>query len=69
VAPGKVIDVYQHPTLAKDEQIIALPTLVKRLPAPLRRFIGDLSDREQIIVGLDLRRCSSQMLLMSPRPP
>src|SRR5215510_6713963 len=52
----QVIDIYQHPTLAKEEQIIALPTLVKKLPAPLRRFIGDLSDQERILVGLELRR-------------
>ena len=52
----QVIDIYQHPTLAKEEHIIALPTLVKKLPAPLRRFIGDLSDRERILVGLDLLR-------------
>src|SRR5262245_5293287 len=50
----QVIDIYQHPALAKHEQIIALPTLVKKLPAPLRRFIGDLSDKERILVGLDL---------------
>ena len=51
----EVIDIYQHPNLAKEEQIIAAPTLVKKLPAPLRRFIGALSDRERILVGLDLR--------------
>jgi circadian clock protein KaiB len=49
-----VIDVLQQPTLAKDDQIIAVPTLIKRLPAPLRRFIGDLSDRDVVLVGLDL---------------
>jgi circadian clock protein KaiB len=51
----EVIDIYQHPQLARDEQIVAVPTLVKSLPAPLRRFIGDLSDRERVLVGLDLR--------------
>ena len=51
----QVIDIYQHPKLAKDEQIIAAPTLVKRLPAPLRRFIGALSDRDRVLLGLDLR--------------
>lgn len=50
----EVIDVYQHPMLARDEHIIAVPTLVKKLPAPLRRILGDLSDREQVLVGLDL---------------
>src|SRR5690242_12938117 len=51
----EVIDIYQHPTLAKDEQIIAAPTLVKKLPAPLRRLIGDLSNTERVLLGLDLR--------------
>jgi circadian clock protein KaiB len=50
----EVIDIYQKPALAKGEQIIAAPTLVKKLPEPLRRFIGDLSDTERILVGLDL---------------
>jgi circadian clock protein KaiB len=52
----EVIDVFQRPVLAREEQIIATPTLVKRLPAPLRRFIGDLSQKEKVLVGLDLRR-------------
>ena len=52
----EVIDIYERPRLAKDEQIIAVPTLVKRLPAPLRRLIGDLSDEERVLLGLDLRR-------------
>jgi circadian clock protein KaiB len=51
----EVIDVYQKPVLAKGEQIIAAPTLIKQLPLPLRRFIGDLSDSERILLGLDLR--------------
>jgi circadian clock protein KaiB len=51
----QVIDIYQMPTLAKDHQIIATPTLIKVLPAPLRRFIGDLSRAEKILFGLDLR--------------
>jgi circadian clock protein KaiB len=51
----EVIDIYQHPTLARDEQIIAAPTLVKKLPLPLRRLIGNLSDVERVLVGLDLR--------------
>ncbi len=50
-----VIDVYQQPTLAKGDQIIAAPTLVKRLPLPLRRIIGDLAETERVLVGLDLR--------------
>ncbi len=51
----EVIDVFRQPALAQGEQISAAPTLIKRLPVPLRRFIGDLSDTERIMVGLDLR--------------
>lgn len=51
----EVIDVFQQPVLAKGEQIIATPTLLKKLPVPLRRFIGDMSEKERILVGLDLR--------------
>ena len=51
----EVIDIYQQPTLVKGEQIIAAPTLIKKLPVPLRRFIGNLADKERILVGLDLR--------------
>ena len=51
----QVIDVYQHPVLAEGEQIIAAPTLIKQLPLPLRRFIGDMSNTERILVGMDLR--------------
>ena len=52
----EIIDIFQQPTLAKDDQILAVPTLIKRLPAPLRRFIGDLSDRKVVLVGLDLKQ-------------
>ena len=52
----EVIDIYQQPVLAAGEQIIAVPTLVKKLPVPLRKFIGDLSDRDRILVGLDLKK-------------
>jgi circadian clock protein KaiB len=51
----EIIDIYKQPTLAKGEQIIAAPTLIKKLPEPLRRFIGDMADKERILVGLDLR--------------
>jgi circadian clock protein KaiB len=51
----EVIDIYQQPVLAKGEQIIAAPTLIKKLPLPLRRFIGDMSNSERILLGLDLR--------------
>ncbi len=50
----EVIDIYQRPSLAKGEKIIAAPTLVKSLPAPIRRFVGDLSDTEKVLFGLDL---------------
>jgi circadian clock protein KaiB len=56
----EVVDIYEHPALAKDEQIIAVPTLVKKLPAPLRRLIGDLSVQERVLLGLDLRRSTSE---------
>ena len=52
----EVIDVYQQPVLAKDEQIIAAPTLIKQLPLPLRRIIGDMSNRDRVLAGLDLIR-------------
>jgi circadian clock protein KaiB len=51
----EVIDLYQQPQLAQGEQIVAVPTLIKRLPAPLRRVIGDMSNTEKVLVGLDLR--------------
>jgi circadian clock protein KaiB len=51
----EVIDIYQKPALARDEQIIATPTLIRVLPAPLRRFIGDLSSVEKVLFGLDVR--------------
>jgi len=51
----QVIDVYQRPKLAADEQIVATPTLIKVLPTPLRRLIGDLSSEERVLIGLDLR--------------
>jgi circadian clock protein KaiB len=51
----EVIDLYQQPQLALGEQIIAVPTLIRKLPPPLRRIIGDLSNTERVLVGLDLR--------------
>jgi len=56
----EVIDIYQKPTLAAGEQIIAAPTLIKKLPLPLRRFIGDMSNTERILLGLDLRERTGQ---------
>ena len=52
----EVIDLYQNPILSKGEHIIAAPTLIKRLPMPLHRIIGDLSVVERVLVGLDLRK-------------
>jgi circadian clock protein KaiB len=51
----QVIDIYQQPVLAEGDQIIGVPTLIKKLPLPLRRIIGDLSDRERVLIGLDLK--------------
>jgi circadian clock protein KaiB len=51
----EVVDVYQQVALARKEQVIAVPTLIKKLPAPLSRLIGDLSDRERVLIGLDLK--------------
>ena len=55
----EVIDLVQHPHLAAGDQILAIPTLVRRLPAPLKRIIGDLSNTDRVLVGLDIQ----------PRPP
>ena len=52
----EIIDIYQQPVLAKGDQIIAAPTLIKKLPLPLRRIIGDMSSTERVLLGLDLRR-------------
>jgi circadian clock protein KaiB len=52
----EVVDISQNPTLAQGEQIIAAPTLIKKLPLPLRRFIGDMSQTERILLGLDIRK-------------
>jgi circadian clock protein KaiB len=52
-----VIDIYQHPEQAKPEQIVVTPTLVKKLPLPFRKIIGDLSDKERVLVGLDIVPC------------
>ena len=51
----KVIDIYQQPILAKGDQIIAVPTLIKKFPLPLRKLIGDMSDKERFLVGIDLK--------------
>ena len=51
----EVIDIYQQPGLASENQIIAAPTLIKKLPLPLRRLVGDFSDHDRVVVGLDLK--------------
>jgi circadian clock protein KaiB len=51
----EVIDLLDNPRLAKDDQIVAIPTLVRRLPEPLKKIIGNLSDTERMLVGLDLK--------------
>jgi circadian clock protein KaiB len=51
----EVIDLLKNPALAQDHQILAIPTLVRQVPVPLRKIIGDLSDTEQVLVGLDVR--------------
>jgi circadian clock protein KaiB len=52
----EVVDLMKNPTLAKGDQILAIPTLVRKLPAPMRKILGDLSDTERVLVGLDLRQ-------------
>jgi circadian clock protein KaiB len=51
----EVIDLLKHPQLARGDQILAVPTLVRKLPQPVRKIIGDLSNTEKVLVGLDLR--------------
>jgi circadian clock protein KaiB len=58
----EVVDITEHPMLAEGEQIIAAPTLIKKLPLPLRRFIGDMSQTERILLGLDLREAAEKTL-------
>ena len=51
----EVVDLLENPTLAKGDQIVAIPTLVRKLPFPVKKIIGDLSNRERVLVGLDLK--------------
>jgi circadian clock protein KaiB len=51
----EIIDIYQQPTLAKGEQILAAPTLIRKLPLPLRKLIGDMANQDKVLIGLDLR--------------
>jgi circadian clock protein KaiB len=50
----EVIDIYQHPEHVRPEQIVVIPTLVKKLPLPIRRIVGDLSDKQRVLLGLDI---------------
>ncbi len=50
-----IIDIYQQPTLARGEQIVAVPALIKKLPVPLRKMIGDMADQDKVLIGLDLK--------------
>jgi len=52
----EIIDIYKNPDAARDAQIIAAPTLIKKLPAPLRRFVGDLSNKQKLLLGLDIHK-------------
>jgi circadian clock protein KaiB len=52
----EVVDLLENPQLARGDQILAIPTLVRKLPLPVRRIIGDLSNTERVLIGLDLRR-------------
>ncbi len=61
----EIIDIYKHPELASGEQIIAAPTLIKSLPHPLRKLIGDLSNEDKVLMGLDLRRSKKSEKLKS----
>ena len=55
----EVVDLVKHPQLAQGDQILAIPTLVRRVPQPLRKIIGDLSNTERVLVGLDIRPTST----------
>ena len=62
----EVIDIYKDPAAAREEQIIAAPTLVKKLPRPIRKFVGDMSNTQKILVGLDLYERQESTEAVSP---
>jgi circadian clock protein KaiB len=64
----EVVDITRQPTLAEGEQIIAAPTLIKILPLPLRRFIGDMSRTDRILLGLDLHEAAGKPGMGTPAP-
>ena len=55
----EVIDLVKNPKLARDDQIVAIPTLIRKLPVPIRKIIGDLSNVERVLVGLDVRKAAA----------
>lgn len=63
----EIIDVLEHPETAESDRILATPTLVKQLPPPLRRVIGDLSDKEKVLLGLEVRSTNSGSPGITPR--
>ena len=62
----EIVDLLENPRLARDDQILAIPTLVRKVPEPLRKIVGDLSNTERMLVGFDLRPSPSQAL--EPQP-
>ncbi len=56
----EIIDIYHQPTLARGEQIVAVPTLLKKVPVPLRRIIGDMASMDRVLIGLDLQTSKRQ---------
>jgi circadian clock protein KaiB len=63
----EVVDIHQKPSLARDEQIIATPTLVKLLPLPLKRIVGDLSDWESVLFALDIKKMPTDRTSWAPQ--
>jgi circadian clock protein KaiB len=57
----EVVDLVKHPQLARGDQILAIPTLVRKLPSPMKKIIGDLSNTERVLVGMDLRKMSASV--------
>ncbi|HEY9814988.1 MAG TPA: circadian clock KaiB family protein [Candidatus Obscuribacterales bacterium] len=64
----EIVDLLQHPELAQQDKILAIPTLVRRLPPPIRQIIGDLSNQEKVIVGLDIRPGGNKATMDSSNP-
>ena len=62
----EVIDLTKNPALARDHQILAIPTLVRSLPVPIRKIIGDLSDTEKVIIGLNIQKAGSKKKVAKP---